>query len=250
MGFPTFSGKQSEDAYITPADYVRLMELGEGPGVEGVVLLYQRSPWRKVLERPDARPPEGPPMHGLRVLGRTGDRVGVVGGFGFGAPASAVVLEELAALGVRRFVSVGTSGALQPESEVGGLVVCTGAVRDEGVSHHYLPPDAEARPSPALTERLASELPAHERGPTWSIDAPYRETVAELRHYRAAGVRSVEMEAAALFAVGQVRGIEVAAAFCYSDLVAGDTWQPHFRSPRVTAGLDQLLTAAIATLDG
>jgi uridine phosphorylase len=254
VGFPSFAGKQSEQAYVTPADFVSLVRRGPGlseiAALNGVVLLYQHALWRGVTARPDARPAEGSPFNGLRILGRTGDRVGVVGGFGIGAPAATIVLEELVAVGVHRFVSVGTAGALQPGSTPGDIVLCTGAVRDEGVSHHYLPADVDARPSATLTERLASALPPHERGTTWTIDAPYRETVAELSHYQAAGVRSVEMEAAALFAVGQVRGVEVAAAFCYSDLLSGATWEPHFGAHEVATGLDRLVAGAIAALEG
>ncbi len=202
MSFPTFPDKHAGDPFVTPADYVRLMRLDDAPRVESAIMLYQSSLWRQVVEWPDARVPEGPRLHGLRLLGRTGDHVGVLGGFGIGAPAAAIVLEELIAVGARRIVSLGTAGALQRHAEVGGLVVCTAAVRDEGVSHHYLPPQVEARPAEALTERLAAALrDGFETGPTWTIDAPYRETVAELRHYRDAGVRSVEVEAAALFAV-------------------------------------------------
>jgi nucleoside phosphorylase len=256
MGFPSFAGKHSEAAFVTPADFLRLVRAGRGLDglrlLEGVVLLYQPSLWRRVAERPDARVPEGAPFNGLRLLGRTADRVGIVGGFGIGAPAAAVVLEELVAVGVRRFLSLGTAGALQPGCRPGDVVVCTGAVRDEGVSHHYLPSDVDARPSTALTGRLEAALRGRgldvDKGMTWTIDAPYRETVAELRRYRAAGVRSVEMEAAALFAVGQVRGVEVAAGFCYSDLLGGDTWEPHFGAPEVAAGLDHLVAAGITAL--
>jgi uridine phosphorylase len=252
MGFPRFAGKQSEEAYLTPADFVALVRAGPGldeiGALDGVVLVYQDSLWRQVAAWPDARVAEGSPFKGLRILGRSGNRVGVVGRFGIGAPAATIVLEELVAVGVRRFVSVGTAGALQPGRAPGDLVVCTGAVRDEGVSHHYLPSDVDALPSPALTERLAAALPAHERGMTWTTDAPYRETVAELRHYRAAGVRSVDMEAAALFAVGHVRGVEVASAFCYSDLLSGATWEPHLGSPGVATGLERLLAAAVHAL--
>ena len=252
MPFPTFAGKYAGDPFVTPADYVRIMRLEEAARVEGAILLYQSSLWRRVTEWPDARLPEGRSLHGLRLLGRTGDRVGVVGGFGVGAPAAAIIVEELVALGTWRILSVGTAGALQPDGAVGGLVLCTGAVRDEGVSHHYLPAEVEARPSPALTERLGAGLSdaglTFEQGATWTIDAPYRETVAELRHYQAAGVRSVEMEAAAVFAVGHVREVEVAATFCYSDLLGGTAWEPHFGSPLVAAGLDRLLAAAVAAL--
>ncbi|MGH9264436.1 MAG: nucleoside phosphorylase [Acidimicrobiales bacterium] len=258
MAFPSFAAKHAEQSFVTPADFLEVVRQGgrldDLRSLESVVLVYQPKLWRTVAEWPDARVPEGAPFGGLQVLGRTGDRVGVAGGFGIGAPAASVLLEGLVAAGVRRCVSVGTAGALQPDSAIGRVVLCTGAVRDEGVSHHYIPADVPARPSPLLTEALGAAFSgrglAFERGPTWTIDAPYRETVAELRHYQAAGVRSVEMEAAALFAVGQVREIEVAAAFCYSDLLAGPKWEPHFGSPVVADALDHLLAAAVATLEG
>lgn len=256
MAFPSFAAKHAEQSFVTPADFLAVVRqagrLDDLRSLESVVLVYQPALWRKVGAWPDARVPAGVPFGGLRVLGRTGERVGIVGGFGIGAPAASVLLEGLIAAGVRRCVSVGTAGALQPDSPVGGLVLCTGAVRDEGVSHHYLPADVPAPPSPVLSEGLAAALSAQgedaERGTTWTIDAPYRETLAELRHYQAEGVRSVEMEAAALFAVGQIRQIDVAAAFCYSDLLAGPAWEPHFGSPLVSDGLERLLAAAVAAL--
>ena len=73
-------------------------------------------------------------------------------------------------------------------------------------SYHYLPPAnfAEA-PDPALlarVEKALSELPgiAVHRGPTWTTDAPYRETETAIASAREWGALAVEMEAAALFA--------------------------------------------------
>ncbi|HEX3960419.1 MAG TPA: hypothetical protein VHZ03_27910 [Trebonia sp.] len=89
----------------------------------------------------------------------------------------------------------------------GEMVVCTGAIRDEGVSHHYAPAEKFAWPSGTLTRRLAQALAAGGTAPhsglAWTIDAPYRETMAEARSYQAEGVVCVEMEAAALFTVGR-----------------------------------------------
>jgi hypothetical protein len=72
-------------------------------------------------------------------------------------------------------------------------VVCTGAIRDEGVSHHYAPAEKFAWPSETLTRRLTQALTADGTAPhsglAWTIDAPYRETVAEARSWQAEGGR-------------------------------------------------------------
>jgi uridine phosphorylase len=150
------------------------------------------------------------------------------------------VLEELTALGARRFISIGLAGALTRDLNIGDVVICTEAVRDEGVSHHYLPPGRTVTPSHALTSELEHTLGrmglAFTSGPTWTIDTPYRETVNEVRHYQMQGVLTVEMEAAALFAVAVHRGIDVAAAFVISDLLGDDEWHGQFHDALDTLG--------------
>jgi len=42
-------------------------------------------------------------------------------------------------MGTSAFVSIGTAGSLQRDLNIGDLVLCEAAIRDEGVSHHYLP---------------------------------------------------------------------------------------------------------------
>ena len=83
-----------------------------------------------------------------------------------------------------------------------------------------------------MTSRLVDALQAtgtpHSVGTSWTIDAPYRETIAEVQHYQAAGVLAVEMEAAALFAVAAYRGVEMGALLTISDTLGDLTWDPHF----------------------
>ena len=72
--------------------------------------------------------------------------------------------------------------------------------------------------------------------------------MAEARHYQAEGVLCVEMEAAALFAVAQVRGLPLASAFVISDSLADLVWSPRFRDPAVQEGLVRLFQAAVTAL--
>ena len=82
------------------------------------------------------------------------------------------------------------------------------------------------------------------------MDAPFRETVAEARHYAEEGVAVVEMEASALFTVAQCRGYEVASAFTVSDSLVDGEWSPQFNDPRVATSLERMVHAAVATLPG
>ena len=59
---------------------------------------------------------------------------------GVGAPISAGLLEEAIAFGCRKFIACGGCGVLEKDMAVGYLVVVSAAIRDEGVSYHYLPP--------------------------------------------------------------------------------------------------------------
>jgi uridine phosphorylase len=263
--YPNLEGKHAHDALVSAEDFVRYWASqgrlpGEFTAPTGVVMLWQRPVWDGVLRRggvtafsPTPRGGARPTAFlGLHTFDATGGAVGVIGGFGIGAPAATVVLESLAALGVRHFVGVGTAGALVTGLEAGDVVVCSRAVRDEGVSHHYLPPGRWAEPSPALTARLTAALDAAGLDPapgaSWTVDAPYRETVVEAEHYVADGAAVVEMEAAALYSVGRVRGVDVASAFAVSDSLAGGEWVPHFAHPRLAERLGALVPAAVDAL--
>ena len=257
MTFPNFSGKHSQVStpLVTPERFVRhvrergLLEGFVAPA--GVILLYQRPYARALLQREPHRP--SPPFpEWLHLLDRADGKVGILAFFGIGGPAMSTVVETLAALGTRRFVNLGAAGGLQPGDRVGDLVVCDAAVRDEGLSHHYLPPARYAHPSAALTRVLADRLTAnglaYKRGATWTIDAPFRETAEELRHYREEGVLTVEMEAAALFAVAQHRQFDAAAAFVVSDTLTDAEWTPDCGAPEILTGLAQLVQAAIQVI--
>ena len=58
---------------------------------------------------------------------------------GIGCPSTAIAVEELANVGARTFVRMGTSGAMQDFTRVGDKVIATGAVRYEGTSVQYMP---------------------------------------------------------------------------------------------------------------
>ena len=256
MPYPNFPNKHREAALITPQAAVAHLVTEEPPlpYPDAVIFCYQSSLLAHILEQHETISPGRGSYRHLHWLAETENRVAVAGGFGVGAPAVVLALEALIVQGVRRFLSIGTAGSLQRHVAIGDIVVCDRAIRDEGTSHHYVPPEKYAQASPAMTARLVEALQdadiAHTVGTSWTIDAPYRETVTEVRRYQAEGVLTVEMEAAALFAVAAYRGVEMGSLLTISDSLADLAWEPHFRSDTTRVGLETLYRVALQALAG
>jgi nucleoside phosphorylase len=220
VAYPTIVGKDARASVYRAEDFVAHLRRGgwePGPLPEGVIFTYGGFDLLCGAQ-PDAyamNPMLGPGPGKFFLVNSTNGRVGVCC-MGIGAPAVVAQLEVLAALGVRRFLSLGTAGGLAAELTPGDVVVLTGAIRDEGTSYHYVAPGFDVRPDADLTDELTQALArsdiAVRSGSTWTTDAPYRETVEEVMEFRRRGVLTVEMEAAALFAVARARGLPLASA--------------------------------------
>jgi uridine phosphorylase len=147
---------------------------------------------------------------------------------GIGAAIAAASLEIAIALGGHKFVACGGAGVLDRSIAVGHLVVPTSAVRDEGTSYHYLPAGREVAPAPEAVQAIERVL--HRRdvdyllAKTWTTDAIFRETRVKADRRRAEGCMTVEMEAAAFFAVAQFRGVPFGQILYGGDNLDGETW--------------------------
>lgn len=75
---------------------------------------------------------------------------------GIGGPSASIAIDELAQLGVRTFLRVGTTGAIQPDVEIGTVIVTTGAVRLDGASSHYAPIEYPAVAHPDVVQAALS----------------------------------------------------------------------------------------------
>jgi uridine phosphorylase len=148
------------------------------------------------------------------------------------------LLEEMIALGCRKFVACGGAGVLDKEIAVGHIVVPATAVRDEGTSYHYLPSGREVGASPEGVAAIEQTLKRHGVpyivGKTWTTDAPYRETPAKVRLRKSEGCVTVEMEAAAFFAVAQFRRVVFAQMLYGGDDVSGGEWDSRQWSERTS----------------
>jgi uridine phosphorylase len=139
------------------------------------------------------------------------------------------MMEELIACGMRTLVVTGTAGGLQPQAPIGSLVLATSAIREEGTSHHYAPPDVLAEAHADVVDALRSRLDhlgtAYEVGVSWTTDAIYREHREKVDRYRRAGVASVEMTLSAIYTAGAVRGVRCGAILTVADELHGDEWE-------------------------
>ena len=192
------------------------------------------------------------PVHEIEI---DGQRLAVLQP-GVGAPLATIFMEDLIALGVRRFVAVGGAGALLPDLILGHAVVVDSAVRDEGTSFHYLAPGKVVDADPDGVAALCAALEAAEvpylRARTWTTDGIYRETRGRVDRRRAAGCAVVEMEASALIAVARYRGVGFAQLLLAADSLAGEAWEHRGWTTAAEArqGLFEVAATAAATLAG
>ena len=134
---------------------------------------------------------------------------------GMGGPSMAIAVEELRKIGVTAAIRIGSCGALQPEAGVGDLVMVEAAVRDEGTSLGYAPLSYPAVADHGLLtacEESASEAGYRfHTGIARSHDCLYRDdNPAIYADWAKKGVMASDMETAALFVVGRIRGMKTA----------------------------------------
>lgn len=144
---------------------------------------------------------------------------------GMGGPSVGICLEELARLGMKNVIRVGTTGSIQEHIELGDLVVNHAAVRLDGTSRHYAPIEFPAVASLKLTNALkqaAEELDVpHHVGVSISSDTFWpgqerydsftgyvrKDLQGTLKEWQALGATNYEMETSAMFVVAQALGI-------------------------------------------
>jgi uridine phosphorylase len=141
---------------------------------------------------------------------------------GMGGPSAAIVLEELCDLGLRRAIRVGTCGALVDDLALGDLVIADAALACDGTSR-ALGADGRVAADAGLVEALVAAAGGQAHvGAVATSDLFYEPGPARARAWVRDGGLAIEMEAAALLRVGELRGIRVACLLAVTDVfVAG-----------------------------
>lgn len=168
-----------------------------------------------------------------------------------GAPACALLLEDIFALGVEKVVMFGTCGVLDKSIEDCSIIIPTSAVRDEGTSYHYAPESDEIDVNGKYTEEfieLLDELEcSYTTGKTWTTDAFYRETADKMKTRKEQGCICVDMECSAVAAVAAFREKEVFQFFYAADNLDADEWD--MRSLDNRDKLDEKDKAAVLAME-
>lgn len=227
-----------------------------------MVATFQGGSHSRLVEQTEAQLPIGvPPRPGAALAAATSLLVGKTPGTGLpvtvtrlpvGAPATGIALEVAVARGVRTILVCGSAGSLQATLPLGSTVVVTDAEREDGTSHHYLPLGEIVAADSDLSKALDSAARQLGLAPTfgrsWTIDAPFRETAGAILRHQQAGVAVVDMEAAAIFAIAQVRGARAGLIVTVSDELY-HAWNPGFHLPVYLDALARTADVVLAAAD-
>src|SRR3989344_5422226 len=187
MTYPNFKNKHLHEALFNPNDYVNYKKWNRKKFPKKYIITYQSEIKSYFIRK---YKPKKYSLYSLLNI-YVYKNIGFVKMTGIGAPNATAVFEELIALGGKEFINVGTAGGLHHE----GIFLCDKALRDEGTSHHYIPFGKYSYPNKKLTDRMRMQFIKDKikffEGATWTIDAPYRETKAEVERYAKQGIKTV-----------------------------------------------------------
>lgn len=257
---PILWGREEDEAIIRPQDFLRYFRERRGLAETNVgqlaICCHNRKLFEDLNRRTGAQPVPAWMMvqneqeypHAFECGGQTVTTACLA----VGAPIASMRFESLIAAGVKHFIVFGSAGGLDCNLDIGDFVIPREAIRDEGVSYHYLRPSRSVSGSASVLDILEKACKHHAvkplSGTTWTTDAVFRETVSKVQKYKEEGVLTVEMEASALYAISKVRGVQVGYLLFVSDCLGDLAWRPGFHQEELAQSqakaIDIVLEAA------
>jgi AMP nucleosidase len=142
--------------------------------------------------------------------------------FGMGSPTAATVMDLLTAIQPQAVLFLGKCGGLKKRNKIGDLILPIAAIRGEGTSNDYFPPEVPAMPAFALQKAISTTIREHEvdywtgtvyttNRRVWEHDEQFKEYLQKIRAY------AIDMETATVFAVGFYNKIPTGALLLVSD---------------------------------
>jgi DeoD family purine-nucleoside phosphorylase len=188
------------------------------------------------------------------LLGYTGTWEGKpvsVQGTGMGCPGATIVFEELIQLGVKRLLRVGTCGGLQPDHALGDMIVALSAVAADATASHLVggEPHCPTASWELIHEAVHVAKSTEQKirvGPIVSSDLFYNPDGGQYERWSSRGILAVEMEAAALFTLGALRGVQAGCLLTVSDIVVEGEFT-RISDDELRAAVDRMTKIALAT---
>lgn len=224
--FPILEFDEEKNAFIKPGNIIQPVDIAKK-----CVLCFFSEAIEKILEEYPHRIAAHFRAESLRLpvyeLEYKGEKIALLQA-GVGAPIAGAQIEELTALGCKKYIACGSCGVLQKEIAVGHLIIPTSAIRDEGTSYHYVAPSREIAANERVVRIIENTLAAQKvpyiKAKTWTTDAFYRETPLKIEQRKKEGCVTVEMEASAYMAVAQYNGVEFGQILYAGDNLGGEAW--------------------------
>lgn len=142
--------------------------------------------------------------------------------FGMGSPNAAIIMDLLGAIRPKACLFLGKCGGIDKKNQLGDLILPIAAIRGEGTSNDYFPPEVPALPAFMLQRAVSSTIRDHGRDywtgtvyttnrRIWEHDVKFKEYLLSTR------AMAVDMETATLFSVGFANHIPTGALLLVSD---------------------------------
>lgn len=151
----------------------------------------------------------------------TADRITIIN-FGMGSANAATVMDLLSAIQPRAVLFLGKCGGLKAKSQVGDLLLPIAAIRGEGTSNDYFPPEVPSLPAFSLQKAVSTAIRNHQRDywtgtvyttnrRVWEHDEAFKEYLRRIR------AMAIDMETATIFSTGFYNQIPTGALLLVSD---------------------------------
>jgi AMP nucleosidase len=189
--------------------------------------------WHKVLVRGEDRP----------MLNATAEGITIIN-FGMGSANAATVMDLLCAIPPKACLFLGKCGGLKRKNRLGDLILPIAAIRGEGTSNDYFPPEVPALPAFSLQKAISTTIRNHQQdywtGTVYTTNRRVWEHDEDLKRYlRRIRCMAIDMETATIFITGFHNEIPSGALLLVSD-------QPMVPEGIKTAESDQQVTASFA----
>ena len=167
-------------------------------------------------------------MHKVKVIGldkpmqcATADDITIIN-FGMGSPGAATMMDLLSAIKPKAALFLGKCGGLKKKNKVGDLILPIAAIRGDGTSNDYFPPEVPALPSFALQKAISTTIRDYARDywtgtvyttnrRVWEHDEDFKEYLRKIR------AMAIDMETATIFSTGFYNKIPTGALLLVSD---------------------------------